>query len=150
MRTRIKVFDENLIMKIFIQICLGLQSLHKRGIFHQDLSLSNVFLKHNYDVRIGDFGDAVMISGASGGRQEEGAAQQYEEARKKDFVMLGQFLMDFCSQNKLFKSTQGYFKKPSAKGTFFSGSNFSGICRCFGELLTRNEEVDPDPLKFAE
>lgn len=45
--------------KIIAQICKGLSYVHRRGILHRDISLTNVFIKHYEDVdvvKLGDFG----------------------------------------------------------------------------------------------
>ena len=51
-----KPFVDNLIWKIFINICLGIQYLHARNIIHRDLKSLNIFMvKENY-AKIGDLG----------------------------------------------------------------------------------------------
>ena len=51
-----KPFVDNLIWKIFINICLGVQYLHNRNIIHRDLKSLNIFMvKENY-AKIGDLG----------------------------------------------------------------------------------------------
>ena len=52
----VKPFVDNLIWKIFINMCLGVQYLHARNIIHRDLKSLNIFmLRENY-AKIGDFG----------------------------------------------------------------------------------------------
>lgn len=52
----VKPFVDNLIWKIFINICLGAQYLHSKNIIHRDLKSLNIFmLRENY-AKIGDLG----------------------------------------------------------------------------------------------
>ncbi|KAJ3123831.1 hypothetical protein HK098_001622 [Nowakowskiella sp. JEL0407] len=51
------------IMKSVVE---GVMFLHANGIIHRDLKLSNLLLNENFDVKIGDFGLAVKVSGAGG------------------------------------------------------------------------------------
>ena len=45
------------ILRYFLQMCLGLDTLHQKGILHRDLKAQNIFLTAKQDeVRIGDFG----------------------------------------------------------------------------------------------
>lgn len=50
------MISENRIWKIIIEICLGLERLHLRGVLHRDLKPKNIFLTRDYEVRLGDFG----------------------------------------------------------------------------------------------
>ena len=56
-----KLFAENFVWKIFIQICLGLQYLHSKNILHRDLKSLNILLTKDKDARIGDFGAALKM-----------------------------------------------------------------------------------------
>jgi len=48
-----------------VQLALGLQYVHARGILHRDLSSSNVFLSFEGDALLGDFGLSHRVLGAS-------------------------------------------------------------------------------------
>lgn len=48
------------IWQYFIQICLGLEYLHKRKILHRDIKTINIFLASDNTVRIGDLGVAKV------------------------------------------------------------------------------------------
>ena len=48
------MFPEEVITKILVQICLGINSLHKLRIMHRDLKSANIFLTDNSIVKIGD------------------------------------------------------------------------------------------------
>ena len=47
---------EKIIWQIFIQMILGLYSIHKKKILHRDLKSQNIFLTKNLDIKIGDLG----------------------------------------------------------------------------------------------
>lgn len=53
------------IMKIFIQILLGLEVLHHNRIIHRDLKPENVFLDKDDNVKIGDFGCSIQLLSTS-------------------------------------------------------------------------------------
>jgi len=49
-----KLFTENLLWKIAIQIIFGLKALHDLNIMHRDLKSANVFINQDYSVKLGD------------------------------------------------------------------------------------------------
>jgi len=64
-RNLVKILNEDLVWKYFIQISLGIGYLHAKKILHRDLKSMNIFLTKNNDVRIGDLGVAKVLSGTS-------------------------------------------------------------------------------------
>lgn len=58
---RRKYFNENLILKWFSQICLGLKEIHSKKMIHRDLKSQNIFLTSNGDIKIGDLGFAKVF-----------------------------------------------------------------------------------------
>lgn len=52
---------EGTIMRIFVQIALGLRTLHKQHLLHRDLKSANVFLTKSGGVKLGDFGFAKQL-----------------------------------------------------------------------------------------
>jgi serine/threonine protein kinase len=57
-----KFFKEEKIWKFFIQICMGLEHIHKNKILHRDIKTLNIFLNKNETVKIGDLGVAKMLN----------------------------------------------------------------------------------------
>jgi len=55
-------FPEGLIWKLFCQILLGLNHMHRKKILHRDIKTLNVFLDHNSNVKLGDMGVAKIMS----------------------------------------------------------------------------------------
>eukprot|EP00457_Paulinella_chromatophora_P005420 gb/GEZN01005437.1/.p1 GENE.gb/GEZN01005437.1/~~gb/GEZN01005437.1/.p1 ORF type:complete len:419 (+),score=43.96 gb/GEZN01005437.1/:123-1379(+) len=51
-------FPGDLAQSIFSQVCLGMEAIHAAGVCHMDLSLENVLLTADGEVRICDFGVA--------------------------------------------------------------------------------------------
>mmetsp|Transcript_19262 Transcript_19262/g.18398 ORF Transcript_19262/g.18398 Transcript_19262/m.18398 type:complete len:122 (+) Transcript_19262:465-830(+) len=56
------VFGENVIWRYFIQICLGVNYLHEKGILHRDLKSLNIFLCKDNMIKIGDLGVAKALN----------------------------------------------------------------------------------------
>lgn len=53
-------FNENIIWKIFINLCLGLQYLHSKNIIHRDIKSMNIFMIKEGFGKIGDLGCSVQ------------------------------------------------------------------------------------------
>ena len=56
-----KPFPESQILDYITQICLALQHIHKKKIFHRDLKSNNVFLMKSGIVKVGDFGISKIV-----------------------------------------------------------------------------------------
>lgn len=49
------------VRRLMVQLCGAVKYLHKRNVAHRDLKMGNLFLDHNMDIKVGDFGLAAMI-----------------------------------------------------------------------------------------
>ena len=126
--------EEHLILKVFTQVCLGLRFMHSRKILHRDIKAMNIFIKKNWEVRIGDFGIAkelkneLPFASTMTGTPFYLSPEMCEELpydQKSDVWALGCLLYEMCSQTQPFKS-EGYkgLKKMITKGGFELDSNF--------------------------
>ena len=94
-------------MRIFAQVCLGLQHAHEKGVLHRDINVTNVFLKNDYEIRLGDFGNSKILPDSTSSNDK------YLD----DINCLGLFLYDMCVQNRSIKSNKsGRMKKTFKKG----------------------------------
>jgi serine/threonine protein kinase len=64
-KTANQPWQEDEVMRIFVQICLALKHVHDQNILHRDLKSQNIFLTSNGIVKLGDFGIAKVLD-ASG------------------------------------------------------------------------------------
>ena len=44
-----------------VQICGAVKYMHARNVIHRDLKMGNLFLDHNMNIKIGDFGLAAIL-----------------------------------------------------------------------------------------
>ncbi|XP_036778845.2 serine/threonine-protein kinase PLK4 [Manis pentadactyla] len=61
LKNRMKPFSENEARHFMHQITTGMLYLHSHGILHRDLTLSNLLLTRNMNIKIADFGLATQL-----------------------------------------------------------------------------------------
>lgn len=49
------------VRRFMVQLSGAVKYLHKRNVAHRDLKMGNMFLDHNMDIKVGDFGLAAII-----------------------------------------------------------------------------------------
>ncbi|CAO2611615.1 Serine/threonine-protein kinase Nek3, partial [Lemmus lemmus] len=57
-----KLLPEDMVLNWFVQICLGVNHIHKKRVLHRDIKSKNVFLTQSGKVKLGDFGSARLLS----------------------------------------------------------------------------------------
>ncbi|KAM4834180.1 serine/threonine-protein kinase PLK4 isoform 2-T2 [Thomomys bottae] len=62
LKNRMKPFSENEARHFMHQITTGMLYLHSHGILHRDLTLSNLLLTRNMNIKIADFGLATQLN----------------------------------------------------------------------------------------
>jgi len=55
-REKRQYFEEGVILDLLLQVTVALNHVHSRKILHRDIKSRNIFLAHNNQVRLGDFG----------------------------------------------------------------------------------------------
>lgn len=67
-----------------VQLCGAIKYMHARNVIHRDLKMGNLFLDHDMNLKIGDFGlAAVLVS------PEEYKKGLYENAKKRRTTLCG-------------------------------------------------------------
>lgn len=67
-----------------VQLCGAIKYMHARNVLHRDLKMGNLFLDHDMNLKIGDFGlAAVLVS------PEEYKRGLYENAKKRRTTLCG-------------------------------------------------------------
>jgi len=56
-----EVLDEKLVLNWFLQLLLALEFVHRKKILHRDIKSSNIFLRSNGTVKLGDFGISRVL-----------------------------------------------------------------------------------------
>jgi NIMA (never in mitosis gene a)-related kinase len=62
MKQKRQSMPEDVVWVFFIQLCLGIQALHRNNILHRDLKSANVFLSNHNCIKIGDLGVAKLLA----------------------------------------------------------------------------------------
>ena len=104
---------EATVWSLFIQMCLGVQSLHEKNILHRDLKAANVFMFSNSYLKLGDFGvSKVLKTGEALARTQVGTPYYVapEVWRNKpynnkcDMWSLGCLLYELCTYRPPFEA----------------------------------------------
>ena len=57
-----KLFTENEILDIFVQVCLAIKHVHDRKVLHRDIKAQNIFLMKSGMIKLGDFGISKVLN----------------------------------------------------------------------------------------
>ena len=115
-----QLIDQNVILFIILNICIGLKEIHKNNIIHRDLKPENLFLSKDYKIKIGDFGiskeleDDKYVHNTQTGTYEYMAPEIIKKRNNKfnnkiDLWSLGCIIYELCTLNKCFTSDEGLF-----------------------------------------
>ena len=109
-----RLFSENEILDIFMQICLAMKHVHDRKVLHRDIKGQNIFLMRNGMIKLGDFGiSKVLTNTIDKARTMVGTpyylSPEIVEGRpysfKSDVWSLGVLLYELCTLRPPFDGT---------------------------------------------
>lgn len=155
-KSRTKPFAEPRIWEIFLQICLGLEHLHRVKVLHRDIKTMNLFLFDEKSIRIGDLGIARVLSSTTTFAHTVVGTPYYlspelcEEKpynSKSDIWALGCVLYELCALKKPFDATNpGALILKILRSTYAPLSNtFSSELREIVKLcLLKDHKKRPD------
>ena len=105
-----KLIDENIILIIILDICLGLKEIHNKNIIHRDLKPENILISKDYIIKIGDFGISKKLLGTKHANTANGTwnymapeillGQKYNN--KVDIWSLGCIIYELLTLNTCF------------------------------------------------
>jgi NIMA (never in mitosis gene a)-related kinase len=113
-KSRTKPLPENRIWEILLQICMGLEYLHRVKVLHRDIKTMNLFMADEKGIRIGDLGIARVLSSTTTFAHTVVGTPYYlspelcEEKpynNKSDVWALGCVLYELCALKKPFDAT---------------------------------------------
>lgn len=133
------------------QLCLGLAAAHDRGVIHRDLKPQNVMIDGRGQVRITDFGLAVLAGTAadvSSGTPAYMAPEQLagkEVTPQSDLYALGLILHEIFTGKRVFEArTPEELRKLHAdSSTSKPSSHLSGLNPAIERAIVRCLERDP-------
>lgn len=100
-----KPLKEDKIWKFFIEICIGLEYIHKNKILHRDIKTLNIFMNKNDEIKIGDLGVAKMLTSNEFAQTMVGTpfylspelCEEKPYNEKSDIWALGCMLYELCT-----------------------------------------------------
>lgn len=146
-----KLLDEEEIIRLFVQIALALNHVHKQNILHRDLKTQNILLnKTRKVVKIGDFGISKILSSKSKANSVIGTpcyispelceGKPYNQ--KSDIWALGCVLYELATLKKAFEASN----LPALVLKIMKG-NFNPISERYSEdfknLILSMLQIDP-------
>ena len=102
---------EEIIWKVFIQLCLALNRIHARNIIHRNINTSTVLLDTKYNLKLTDFKKAYHLKSENDLCKEEIELKNYYAPEiwkkegyntKSDVWSIGVLLYEMCSFSKPF------------------------------------------------
>jgi serine/threonine-protein kinase len=139
-------------VQIARQLCAGVSAAHEKGVLHRDLKPANVMLDGNGDVRITDFGIAILGSAAD---EVAAGTPQYmapellagkAASTKSDIYALGLILFEVFTGKRAYEAkTLGELKRLHDTGTVTTPSSIvQDLDPVVERVILRCLEKDPE------
>lgn len=156
-KTRIFIKEE-IIWKIFIQLCLGIYRIHLKNIIHRNINMSSVLLDAKYNLKILDFKKAYRLKSDNDLCSEEIELKNYlapeiwkkeKYNTKSDVWSLGVLLYEMCSFIKPFDDeNQEILKEKITYAKYASlGNKYSKELRSIIDEMLRIKPEDRISIK---
>ena len=107
-----KFLKEEIIWKIFIQLCLAIYRIHSKNIIHRNIKTSTILLDTKYNLKLSFFKNAYILKSDNDICKEEIQLQNFMAPEiykkegyntKSDIWSLGVVLYEMCTFNKPFE-----------------------------------------------
>lgn len=149
--------EEELVWRLFIQILLGLNHMHKKKILHRDVKTLNVFLDDKLNVKLGDMGVAKILSTQTNFAKTIVGTPYYLSPElcedkpyneKSDVWALGVVLYECCTQRHPFDAdNQGALILKILRGKYPPVNGYSQemvdiIKRCLTQAASRRPDTN--------
>lgn len=162
-----KGFDENLSRFYFQKLMCSLQYLHQQNIAHRDLKPENLLLDSNFDLKVVDFGFAVVIDPSKPNKTRLGTEKYMApellykksyDAKKVDVFAAGVILFVFYSGHPPFNQAtehdpyyKAFVKNNEKFWDFHSKQNQKRVySQGFKDLINSMLSLDPEKRISAD
>ena len=145
---------EKIALRMFYQICKGIEYLHSQNLIHRDIKPENILLDENFDVKICDFGwsciveDGDVRSSICGTFEYMSPEIVYsgKHSKKVDIWCLGILLYEMLHGAPPYvASSMEDIKNELGGKNIVINSNLSEDCKNFLKFILRmDEDVRPD------
>lgn len=157
-----RFLTEEAILRIFIQITIGLRYLHEHKIVHRDLKPQNIFLTRVGVIKIGDFGVSRSLDRSSELMETKVGTPYYLSPEiwnnepytsQTDIWSLGCILYELCCLKKPFKATNinqlivaifnGNYEPITSRYT-------ENLRNLVADMLNQNQSLRPTALQILQ
>ncbi|KAF2076955.1 hypothetical protein CYY_001731 [Polysphondylium violaceum] len=159
------LIEQNQLIEWLLQLCYGVQALHKQHLIHRDLKSENIFISSNNSLKIGDFGLAYKTTGQSGNAKGVVGTYLYSAPevlegkaydKSADIFSLGCIFYEMITLKNLYQN-RVYIAQEMIDDTFCMmgfhmdfPQKFQKLCPIVLRMLDRNPNLRPSIENLIE